>query len=139
MGINISNNTSKINRTTSKELKARIERASLLEKFQIAQENSGYNSSDYYFIANNFSIMEELETTVSTCNSNESENIIQLQLSDIVDKFIRTLKQHEQIIYIRRYFYTDTVENIAASCDLSADKIRTVINKCNENLNITLY
>ena len=138
MGSNISNNISKINRTTSKELKARIERASLLEKFQIAQENSGHNSSDNYFMANIFSIMEELETTVATCSLNERENIIQLQLSDIVDKFIRTLKHHEQIIYIRRYFYVDTVENIAASCDLSADKIRTVINKCNENLNATL-
>ena len=131
------NNTFKTNLTVSKELKARRARASLLEKYYNVQNTSGQNSNDSYFMANMSSILKELDDA-ATCNSDESENVIQLQLSDMVDKFIRKLKPHEQIIYIRRYFYADTIENIAASCDLSADKLVNILRVCNDELNSIL-
>ncbi len=119
-------------KSSSMELEARHLRHIAFQKYL----SEYYTNDKQPSTPNMISIMDELETALGEqIADNRSESVIALQLSDSVDKYVRTLKVNEQIIYIKRYFFADSLEGIANSTNLSIDKVKDILFKCNNDLN----
>ena len=126
----------------TKELQARLFRDNSINQYistSINTNNIEINNDTSLNISSDInpdikSILKELEIASTYKDSSTSENTISLQLSSIVDQFIRTLEAHEQYMYIRRYFYIDSLSDIANTTDTTIDVVNDILNKCNAKL-----
>lgn len=48
-------------------------------------------------------------------------------LTDALNRFLRSLDEQKRYVFIRRYFYSDSVGDIAKSCRISDGKVKTVL------------
>lgn len=81
------------------------------------------------------SILEELNDVATLSERYPKENVIGLQLSDMLDKYVRTLSSEELTIYIKRYFYADSISDIAKSLNATEEKIVATLQRCNSDFN----
>lgn len=116
-------------------IKARLTRHFAFRKY-LSYINSD-TGNDNNTNTNMSDIMAELQIVTAALpkgDNNNNENIIPLQLSDIADKFLRTLSSQKQSIFIRRYFFADSIADIAKDCHTSVNTVRTALTKANEEL-----
>ena len=116
------------------ELQARLLRNNCIEKYFFAynRQNKQTNNTNMYTILN------ELQKASTNTSDNIPENVIQLQLSDIINKFILSLKPDEQSVIIRRYFFADSIDDIATDTRYTTEKVSDTLNVCNTNLHDSL-
>lgn len=85
-------------------------------------------------------ILEELaaitsiETTQGVDISQKVDTVLSLQLSSLLDSFLKELSSAEQKIYLYRYFFAYAEENIAKLCNTQAGNVRKTISACNNQL-----
>ena len=115
---------------SSSMLSVRLVRHIAFQKFMSAYK-SGDTSS---YNGNILAIMDELDDVAKLSSSSDNENVIALQLSDTVNVYVRTLTETEQFIYIRRYFFADSIEAIANMCNMSTDNVDDILDRCNGRL-----
>ena len=65
---------------------------------------------------------EELEDTLASADTPESL-FEKEQLAEVVRTFVRSLKQPDRDLFIRRYWYLDTVADLAARWDMTAGQV----------------
>ena len=78
----------------------------------------------------------ELTNELSSCipdKRSESELTAQ-ELGDLLDQFLRTLPKEHRQIFLRRYWFGDTVKEIAARFGISESKVKTSLFRTREKL-----
>ena len=60
------------------------------------------------------------------------------ELSAAVNDFLTTLPKRDRIIFLRRYFYTQSFEEIAANCGISQGAVRTALSRTRKKLKLHL-
>ncbi len=80
-------------------------------------------------------ILGELgECIANTSGLNKEENVVALQLSDIIDDFARSLPELDCNIFIRRYFFVESINSIATKYNKTEDTISSILFKCRTKL-----
>ena len=85
-------------------------------------------------------ILEELSTIAKVDTSQNSDTlqkvdtVLLLQLSSLLDSFLKELSSTEQKIYLYRYFFAYEEEDIAKLCNTQASNVHKTINACNNKL-----
>ena len=96
---------------------------------------SVFSSKKAHYVNNDIaSIMDELNDVVKLSSSKNTENVIALQLTGLLDSYISSLSETEIYIYVHRYFFADSIETIASSCKMSAYNVNDILEKCNNGL-----
>lgn len=57
-----------------------------------------------------------------------------LAFSQVINGFLAALPSEKRIIFLRRYWYLDSVADIANRCGLSRSKVKTTLYRCREQL-----
>ena len=80
--------------------------------------------------------MEELEDCVymEPKMSFEDRNII----LECLNEFLKQSKKEDRIIFVRRYWYTDSISDIASAMHVSESKIKSVLFRMRKKLQIRL-
>ena len=75
----------------------------------------------------------ELDECISSGVSIE-EQYDNEQLVRIINRFLESLSEERRVIFVRRYFYSDTVEQIAERMRISRSKVKTSLFRMREEL-----
>ena len=92
----------------------RIVRNNALKKYH---NNTAIKRNSHYDIA-----LQELEECVSDNNSIEKE-LIMAETTRLIDSFLSVQKQENRIIFTRRYFFGDSISDIALRMGMSENNI----------------
>ena len=49
------------------------------------------------------------------------------EISELINDFLKTQKQETRVIFVRRYWYADSVKDIANRMKISESKVKTVL------------
>ena len=75
----------------------------------------------------------EMEQCIPAPSDTESR-VNNMELADAISRYLYTLDREKQTIFIRRYWYMDTVEAIAKKLGVSASKIKMTLLRCRNGL-----
>ncbi|MBR0164091.1 MAG: sigma-70 family RNA polymerase sigma factor [Lachnospiraceae bacterium] len=73
-------------------------------------------------------VLEELSEVIGDAKSVEDE-VITRELRSILDAFVRTLPEREGNLFIRRYFFTESVKEIAKRYGLKEGNVSVILNR----------
>lgn len=71
-------------------------------------------------------ILSELEECIATKNTVE-DCFEEGAVASMLDDFLANLKQETRVIFVRRYWYSDPVKDIAKRLQISESKVKTVL------------
>ena len=82
-------------------------------------------------------IIEELKDCIPDVHdvSEELENRL---LRDTLNKFILSLDEEKRFVFVRRYFYSDSIEDISRRTGMSIAKIKTMLHRTRRELKTLL-
>lgn len=107
---------------------ARIARHSALDVYDT--EGNALDTPQYREMS---LIMNELTECMSGLS--EDENVVSLQLSNVIDTYVRTLPNQDCSIFLKRYFYLDSITDIADYFGISKEKVQKILKRCLHELN----
>lgn len=82
-------------------------------------------------------VFEELEGCLTDYNTPEEE-YEQGCLKEVLDNFLESLDEQKRVIFLRRYFYTDSIAEIAQRMQMSEGKIKSILFRLRGQLATTL-
>ena len=59
-------------------------------------------------------------------------------LAESLDRFLAALPQEKRVLFVRRYWYVDTVAEIAQRYNMSESKVKTRLHRIREKLRVYL-
>lgn len=77
--------------------------------------------------------LDELENCFCELNTAEDECNLKL-LSEEIDNFLNTLDRENRVIFVRRYWYADSITDIAERFSMSSHNVTTRLYRIRENL-----
>lgn len=77
--------------------------------------------------------LDELENCFCELNTAEDEYSLKL-LSEEIDKFLDTLDRENRVIFVRRYWYADSITDIAGKVSMSSHNVTARLYRIRENL-----
>lgn len=83
------------------------------------------------------SCIEELDNLVVSKNNPESE-LEKEELTKYIDSFLKTISKTDRMIFVRRFWYMDSYENIARISGMKEGAVRTRASRIREKLRIYL-
>lgn len=98
----------------------------------IRKENSGKRVGKQML-----TVLEELEDVVDERNQPEGE-IIQAELKAFINQFLYELPELEQSIFVRRYWYIESVAEIASELGLSKTNVKVKLHRVRNQLKAAL-
>ena len=78
--------------------------------------------------------VSELEETLSDGRDDVSALIDQMVLSEAINRFLGDLDREKRLIFLERYFYMDTIREIAERHSCSEGRIKTLLLRLRRNL-----
>lgn len=78
-------------------------------------------------------ILSELEECIASKNTVE-ERFEEGVIAAMLDDFLAGLKQETRVIFVRRYWYSDPVKDIAKRLQISESKVKTVLFRTRKEL-----
>jgi len=78
-------------------------------------------------------VLEELAELVSGREDVEQE-ILRRELTEALDEFLETLSPEKRDIFVRRYWYTDNISDIAKRYGMRADTVSMILNRLRKKL-----
>ena len=78
-------------------------------------------------------ILDELSEIVSG-NESVDDNIIQNELTATIKRFILTLTKEKRYMFVRRYWYSDSIAVIANNCGKTANHVSVELNRIRKKL-----
>lgn len=96
------------------------------------RSNTAQKRNSFYNTA-----LEELENVLSSENDLENEINIRL-LTEAVNRFLEDVPEESRIMFVRRYFYGDSVKNIADITGRSPHFVSVRLSRIREKLKIYL-
>lgn len=82
-------------------------------------------------------ILSELEDCVASTASVE-ETYVAGEIASYIDDFLKTQKQETRVIFVRRYWYADSVKDISKRMKISESKVKTVLFRTRKELQLYL-
>lgn len=82
-------------------------------------------------------ILDELEECIVGSQDVETLYIVE-ELQSTINKFIRGLPEKNGNVFIRRYFYADSIKDISDRYHISENNIRVMLNRTRNKLRIRL-
>ena len=74
--------------------------------------------------------VEALTQELSDCITGSPELLLEAaELSRLLDKFLRTLPQKERCVFLRRYWYCDSISDIAARCHMASGTVKSSLHR----------
>lgn len=71
------------------------------------------------------------------CISDNSETNL-AQLGSAIDRFLRQLDIEKRVVFVRKYWFLDTISEISVRCDMSESKIKSMLMRTRKELLIFL-
>lgn len=78
-------------------------------------------------------LTEEIEQCIPDPKDTETE-IDGILLGEAISKFLRTLSKERRNVFLRRYFYFDSITSICNRFSLSESKVKTMLFRCRKEL-----
>lgn len=78
-------------------------------------------------------ILSEMEECVASRISVE-ESYVAGEVSSYIDDFLKLQKQENRVIFVRRYWYADSVKDIAKRMRITESKVKTVLFRMRKEL-----
>lgn len=97
----------------------KITRQSLIDIFR--KKNSAKRRMSEYAVS-----LSELEECLSAGNTTEQDADLNL-LSQAINDFLRTLSDEARDVFIGRYYFADSIREIARYCRMSESKIKSML------------
>ncbi len=94
--------------------------------------NTALKRNSYYDAA-----LDELEECLASSVNVESE-LAAKELTLLLDSFLDTLDKENRMIFVRRYWYSDSIPNIAASFQTSSNNVTVRLFRTREKLQVYL-
>ena len=69
-----------------------------------------------------------------TDQTNPEKELEAQQLGELLNTFLRSLKPDERNTFIGRYYYMDSLKDVAAYCGMSEGKAKTVLFRTRQKL-----
>lgn len=82
-------------------------------------------------------VLDELGECIAD-NSNVESMIITKELEKNINSFLRTLSEHDCNVFVRRYFFADTITDIAGRYNQSPNNITVNLSRTRKKLKIYL-
>lgn len=82
-------------------------------------------------------ILDELYEVLPSATSPEKE-LETKELAKLLDSFVRTLKQEERCFFIRRYWYSYTIAEIAKEYSCTESKVKMKLKRSRDKLQLLL-
>lgn len=82
-------------------------------------------------------ILDEMQECIPSGVNIETENDAK-ELSAAINRFLSALKQEDRFLFVRRYWYADSVINLAAMTHSSSSRVSVRLFRLREKLRITL-
>ena len=73
------------------------------------------------------SLSQEMENCIP--DSARSHDVDRKELGMILDTFLRTLTPENRMVFMRRYWYTDSIHEIAARYNMTESKVKTQLHR----------
>ncbi len=78
-------------------------------------------------------LCEELDECIpDNCSIEEQYN--NGRLTELIDRFLESLSEEKRVIFVRRYFYSDSVEQIAKRMRMSTSNVKISLYRMRESL-----
>ena len=77
-------------------------------------------------------VLDELSECIG--ESSTEKEIHQRQLNEAMNHFVKQLPTRERSVFIRRYFYTESIEEIAAKYELKKNHVYVLLSRSREKL-----
>lgn len=90
--------------------------------------NTSVKRNSYYDAA-----LEELESCLAACATVEQE-ITAKELSEQIDRFLDTLDKENRIMFVRRYWYSDSISDMAEMFQMSKNNVSVRLSRIREKL-----
>ncbi len=79
--------------------------------------------------------LEPLSRELADCVTGNPEALLEAaELSRLLDRFLRSLSQKERCLFLRRYWYADSISDIAARYHLSAGTVKSSLHRTRAKL-----
>lgn len=82
------------------------------------------------------SLTQEMETCIP--DTSRDREVEAKELGRILDAFLRTLSEENQMVFLRRYWYVDTIAEIAARYGISESAVNMRLNRTRAKLSAYL-
>lgn len=82
-------------------------------------------------------VFEELEDCISSDKSILSE-LEANELAKLISDFLRTLNEEIMIIFVRRYWFSDSIATISEQFGMSESKVKSILFRCRKKLKLYL-
>lgn len=92
------------------------------------EQNTAKKRNSYYDLA-----IEELEDCLASSTTVEDE-IAERELTRIIERFLRSLSKENRVIFLRRYWFSDSYADIAMRVNLSEKNISVRLTRIREKL-----
>lgn len=99
--------------------------------------NLSLDRYDYYKAGKRNREMDVLFSELEDCLSagNQVEEAFEAgELAGMINDFLRSSKREAREIFVRRYWYADSLKTIASSCKISEGKVKTVLFRMRKQL-----
>lgn len=103
----------------------RIVRNNALKRYH---SNTAAKRNSHYNVA-----LQELEECLPDCNSIDKE-LTSAEITRLIDSFLESQKAENQIIFTRRYFFSDSIGDIAKRVGMSESNISVRLNRMRKSL-----
>lgn len=98
----------------------------------LRRKNRGKRFPSEYMVS-----LSELEETLSGSNATEEEIDTRL-LADSINRYLKTLPVEARDIFIGRYYFTDSIKDIAAYSHMSEAKVKSLLYRTRNKLRLYL-
>jgi len=68
----------------------------------------------------------ELETCIPS-GADVADEVAAKQLGEAISRYLYTLSDEKQVMFVRRYFYTDSISEIAVRLSIGESKVKTTL------------
>ena len=104
---------------------SRIVRNLSIKKYH---SNTSVKRNSFYDVA-----LDELESCIQSGKTIESE-LDAKELSRIIDDFLDTLDKENRVMFVRRYWYSDSISDIAEKFQISSNDVSVRLFRIREKL-----
>ena len=82
-------------------------------------------------------VLTELTAEMEACipaRDNASDQLEAKELGEAISRYLHSLSEEKQTIFIRRYWYLDSVDRIASSLGIGVSKVKMTLMRCRNEL-----
>lgn len=102
--------------------------------------NNALNMAEKQKAEKRSAVIVELSQELSEClpDRNSAEETAERELGDIISRFLRSVSKENRIVFVRRYFLSETISEIAKALGISESKVKSSLFRTRNKLRDSL-